>query len=370
MILRTFSKLFGLAGLRLGYASPTRSWRALLDVVQEPFNVNRPALAAGLACLRRPEIDRRAARRAVAGARELLSERLAAAGVEPVPSQANFVLALVGGDERELARALAEREGLLVRPGSGFGLARLRADHGRPAGADGARRGGDRRARRRHVPNRPRPALSRVALIAHCLLNQNAKVEGGALRPAVWEPVIELLRERGYVIRQMPCPELAFARRAALLGRARAVRHAALPPPLPPAREARRRGVEQQVGEGDERRADRDRLEPDDGRRLHAAPRRLGRRARHRRQDDSTLVRGDGIFIAELHAELRERGLPIPRSTGIRHWFPGYDAAEEHARLEALLRVSADPRSRRVALVADSLLERLLDALARARATA
>src|SRR3954471_21102165 len=52
--------------------------------------------------------------------------------------------------------------------------------------------------------------MQRVAFIAHCLLNQNAKVEGGAKRPGMWEPVIELLRERGYTIRQMPCPELAF----------------------------------------------------------------------------------------------------------------------------------------------------------------
>src|ERR1700751_2962245 len=53
-------------------------------------------------------------------------------------------------------------------------------------------------------------APRRVAFIAHCLLNQNSKVEGGALRPGMWEPVIDLLRERGYTIRQMPCPELAF----------------------------------------------------------------------------------------------------------------------------------------------------------------
>src|ERR1051325_8267972 len=50
----------------------------------------------------------------------------------------------------------------------------------------------------------------KVAFIAHCLLNQNAKVEGGAKRPGMWEPVIDLLRERGYTIRQMPCPELAY----------------------------------------------------------------------------------------------------------------------------------------------------------------
>src|SRR4051794_41908245 len=52
--------------------------------------------------------------------------------------------------------------------------------------------------------------MARVAFIAHCLLNQNAKVEGGALRPAMWEPVLDLLREHDYAIRQMPCPELAF----------------------------------------------------------------------------------------------------------------------------------------------------------------
>src|ERR1700730_5379408 len=52
--------------------------------------------------------------------------------------------------------------------------------------------------------------MARVAFIAHCLLNQNAKVEGGAKTPAMWTPVLELLRERGYAIRQMPCPELAY----------------------------------------------------------------------------------------------------------------------------------------------------------------
>ena len=50
----------------------------------------------------------------------------------------------------------------------------------------------------------------RVAFLAHCLLNQNAKVDEGAKTPAMWTPVVELLRERGWTIRQMPCPELAY----------------------------------------------------------------------------------------------------------------------------------------------------------------
>jgi histidinol-phosphate aminotransferase len=120
-VLRTLSKLFGLAGLRLGYAVVDAELARFLDVVQEPFNVNRAALAAGRACLSRPDlIDER--RRAVAAARDLLCLRLVEAGVEPLPSQTNFVLVRVGGDDRALARTLAEEDGLLVRTGSEYGL--------------------------------------------------------------------------------------------------------------------------------------------------------------------------------------------------------------------------------------------------------
>jgi len=54
-------------------------------------------------------------------------------------------------------------------------------------------------------------------------------------------------------------------------------------------------------------------------------------------EDDSTLLRGDGIYIEELQAELEERGLPMPRMTGIRHWFVDYDPDEERQRLVKLL---------------------------------
>ena len=121
VVLRTFSKLFGLAGLRLGYAITDPQLAALIGVVQEPFNVNRPALAAGLACLRDPGLVEER-RRAAVGARQLLRERLGAAGAQALPSEANFVLARVGTDEAPLVRALAEEDGLLVRPGGDFGL--------------------------------------------------------------------------------------------------------------------------------------------------------------------------------------------------------------------------------------------------------
>ena len=69
VVLRTFSKLFGLAGLRLGYAIADAELVRLLLAVQEPFNVNRAALAAGLASLGRPAdvAGRRAAARSING---------------------------------------------------------------------------------------------------------------------------------------------------------------------------------------------------------------------------------------------------------------------------------------------------------------
>jgi histidinol-phosphate aminotransferase len=120
IVLRTFSKIFGLAGLRLGYAIVPEALAAYLHTVQEPFNVNRAALAAGLASLRRRELlsERRAQ---VQEARDALTEPLRAAGISCLPSEANFVLLELGGDDVEATATLARR-GLLVRPGSELGL--------------------------------------------------------------------------------------------------------------------------------------------------------------------------------------------------------------------------------------------------------
>ena len=120
VVLRSFSKFFGLAGLRLGYAIVDEALAAYLGLVEEPFNVNCAGLAAGRACLRAG--DAAEARRAeVAEARETLARGLREAGVEPLQSAANFVLARVDVDDAALADGLAAR-GLLIRPGSDFGL--------------------------------------------------------------------------------------------------------------------------------------------------------------------------------------------------------------------------------------------------------
>jgi histidinol-phosphate aminotransferase len=121
VVLRTFSKFFGLAGLRLGYAVADEALVSYFAVIDEPYNVNCVALGAGRACLRVAEEAVAARRREVADAREQLSRGLRDAGLEPVPSETNFVLARVDGDDSALAEALAAR-GILIRPGSDVGL--------------------------------------------------------------------------------------------------------------------------------------------------------------------------------------------------------------------------------------------------------
>jgi histidinol-phosphate aminotransferase len=121
VVLRTFSKFFGLAGLRLGYAIADEQLVSYLAVIDEPYNVNCVGLAAGRACLRADEQAVDVRRREVADAREHLSRGLSEADLEPLSSETNFVLARVDGDDRALADALAPR-GILIRPGSDVGL--------------------------------------------------------------------------------------------------------------------------------------------------------------------------------------------------------------------------------------------------------
>jgi len=120
VVLRTFSKIFGLAGLRLGYLLVDTSLAPHIDAVQEPFNVNRAALTAGVASLRRTELlpERR---NQVARARAGLIAATATSSIRAVDSDANFVLLDLGADDLRASDALA-RDGILVRAGSEFGL--------------------------------------------------------------------------------------------------------------------------------------------------------------------------------------------------------------------------------------------------------
>jgi histidinol-phosphate aminotransferase len=120
VVVRSFSKAFGLAGLRLGVVIADAAVARLLGVVQEPFSVNRAALAAGRTAVGLDGfLDRRRAE--VGAAREALREALARHGLVSHPSQANFVLVELGVDDGPVCDALLAR-GVLVRPGAGVGL--------------------------------------------------------------------------------------------------------------------------------------------------------------------------------------------------------------------------------------------------------
>jgi histidinol-phosphate aminotransferase len=122
IVLHTFSKAYGLAGMRLGYAlvSPRVCW--LLDTIREPFNVNRLSIVAGPAALADQAWMRHCVAETAAG-RERLAAALSALGFTVVPSQANFILVDVREDGQDLWRRLLRR-GVIIRPAAGWGLPR------------------------------------------------------------------------------------------------------------------------------------------------------------------------------------------------------------------------------------------------------
>src|SRR5690242_12968461 len=118
-VLRTFSKIYGLAGQRVGYAVAPRSVCAAMTKVRRPFDVTSPAQAAAVASIGEDaEIARR--RAANAAGLQRLEAILRAHGLDPVPSVANFLFAESGGDAAALFDRLL-REGVIVRPCGGFG---------------------------------------------------------------------------------------------------------------------------------------------------------------------------------------------------------------------------------------------------------
>jgi histidinol-phosphate aminotransferase len=120
VVLRTFSKIYGLAGLRVGYGVGPSEVVAAIRKVQNAFDVTQPAQDAALASLGdQAELARR--RRVNAAGRAQVVEGLRALGLSPAePAVANFVYVEVGEDSRPLFEALL-REGVIVRPLAGFG---------------------------------------------------------------------------------------------------------------------------------------------------------------------------------------------------------------------------------------------------------
>jgi len=117
IVMRTFSKIFGLAGLRIGYGAADPELADYLQRARHPFNVNRLAEVAAAAALDDREFVERVTGSNVRGL-DYLSRELRGLGIQVWPSEANFVLARTGAGTYE--RLL--QDGVIVRPMAGFGL--------------------------------------------------------------------------------------------------------------------------------------------------------------------------------------------------------------------------------------------------------
>ncbi len=120
VVLRTFSKCYGLAGLRVGYAIGSAGFRAAVDAVRQPFSVNALAQAAGAeAILHQDDVLRRV--EGTVAERLRVEQALRAIGLDTAETQANFSWIDLGeADEGEVVGGLAERQ-VAVRPGTPLG---------------------------------------------------------------------------------------------------------------------------------------------------------------------------------------------------------------------------------------------------------
>lgn len=117
--LRTFSKIYGLAALRIGYGYAGAELCGLLNRVRQPFNVNAIAQAAALAALDDGEFAEKTSRENRSGLAQL-ERGCRELGLETVPSVANFMLIRVGDGLR--AFEALQRRGIIVRPVKSYGL--------------------------------------------------------------------------------------------------------------------------------------------------------------------------------------------------------------------------------------------------------
>lgn len=132
VILKTFSKSYGLAGLRIGYGIANRQLIAAMEKVRPPFNVNILAQAAAAAALN----DRaylKNTRRTVSRGRDYLYKELAKIGLKFLPTAANFILIDAGRSGKLLYRRML-KYGVIVRDMQQYGLDNfIRVTIGRPS---------------------------------------------------------------------------------------------------------------------------------------------------------------------------------------------------------------------------------------------
>ncbi len=120
IVYRTFSKIHGMAGLRLGFAVSEPDLIRNMLKVKDPFNVNLLAQAAGLAALKSKK-HVLLSKELVQMGRRLFYKELDELGIEYLPTQANFILINWGSDSKEIYQFLLQN-GIIVRPTHSFGL--------------------------------------------------------------------------------------------------------------------------------------------------------------------------------------------------------------------------------------------------------
>ncbi len=113
IVLRTFSKIYGLAGLRIGYGVTTPEITNFLNRVRPPFNANSLAQRAALAAMSDDEHVAKSRAINEAGMEQVVNG-LHSLGFSPIPSEANFVYVDVGQDGRKVFEALL-RQGVIIR---------------------------------------------------------------------------------------------------------------------------------------------------------------------------------------------------------------------------------------------------------------
>ncbi len=119
IVLRTFSKIYGLAGQRIGYGIAKDNIISTLNRVREPFNVNMLAQIAAMAALRDQEHVGKS-RQGNQEGKDYLYRWFEEKGMSYVPTQANFIFLKVGVDSQELFREMMQ-QGVIIRTGDIFG---------------------------------------------------------------------------------------------------------------------------------------------------------------------------------------------------------------------------------------------------------
>jgi histidinol-phosphate aminotransferase len=120
VLLRTFSKIYGLAGLRVGYALCSPQFRAAVDAVRQPFSVNLLAQAAACeAILHQDDVSKRVEHNVAE--RLWFEEKLHELGLRWAASHANFIWVSLGDRDEDEVVASLTRNGVAVRPGAALG---------------------------------------------------------------------------------------------------------------------------------------------------------------------------------------------------------------------------------------------------------